>query len=797
MMRCTNCGWRKSMRGAAWHMAAAFAATLLAAASLPAQQSGDIKGTVTDVRTQGPVMGARVYIRNPERVAITDERGRYTLRGLPAGRYVVSTTAIGRRADSSDVTVSAGSAAAHDVTMQEGSLLLSSMVVSATRIPVAANKVASNINVLTPEQIRQSPARESQDLLREIPGVELPRTSSLVGGSAQIVSMRGVDEGRTAVLFDGIPINDAWGEWIDWGRVPKNMLDRVEVLAGGTSSLYGNGAMGGVISFFSRPVAPGSVQLQLDGGHRDARHGYVSVGLPAYRGLTASFSGDYQENGGYILIDSASRGTGFGKRGPIDVASNVIQRNAYGRVTYAPSAKWSAFLTGHLFGDSRRLGTPLTFTKRDQRNVDVGFNYGALASGQLTVRAWDGRQIENQRASAIRSAALRSAEDSSLTAEIPSHDWGASAQWTRTNIPLLQSFSVGADFRHYQGDFNEVDFNTSCPGANCGTVSRTVTSGGDQNLSGAFVQAIAAPFTPLTVELSARIDQWSNNNGHSNDAAAGPTIYADQRKTSFSPRAGVVYQLHPAFALRGAVYKAFRAPNLAELYRKQISATQITVPNPDLKPETAVGREVGFDWQPRSWIQAKGTYYVADYNDFNVPVTLSSSARPAVCGTIATCRQRLNVSKSRSEGIEGYVAVRPVLPLFVSAGVSYDDARQQSGVAAGLDPDRKPHINRVPSPRQTVRATYTSPMLGEFTAIWRHEGQTTTLGGLALQPFTVVDLNYQREIVRGVRGFISAENIADEKYEVNKAGGGTATNPYLISLGLPRTVRIGLEAYRF
>ncbi|MEP6832797.1 MAG: TonB-dependent receptor [Gemmatimonas sp.] len=783
------------------HVCASTALVVLGAVTLPAQQSGDVRGTVTDARTKTPVMGARVYIASPERAASTDGRGRYVLRGLPAGSYVVTTTSLGHKPDSTSVTVANGAAATLDIAVKEGSLLLSSMVVSATRTPTEASKVASTVNVLTSEQVRQSPARESQDMLREIPAVELPRTSSLVGGTAQIVSIRGVDEGRTAVLFDGIPVNDAWGEWIDWGRMPKGMIDRVEVLEGGTSSIYGNGAMGGVISFFSRPVAPGSARIQLDGGNRDARHGYAEVGIPLFRGLTASFSGDYQEHGGYILIDSTEHpvvtNNNFGFRGPVDVASNVIQRNAYGRLSYEPSAKMSAFLTGHLFGDSRNLGTPLTFANRDQRNVDFGFNYGALSSGQVSVRAWDGRQIENQRSSAIRSAVLRNFEDSSLTAEIPSHDWGASAQWTRTSLPALQSFSVGADFRHYQGDFNEVDFNTTCPGASCGTVARTVTSGGDQSLSGAFVQAIAAPMTPLTLELSARVDQWSNNNGHSDDAAAGPTIYPNKSKTSFSPRFGAVYQVVSAFALRGAVYKAFRAPNLAELYRKQISATQITAPNPDLKPETAVGREVGFDFQPTSWLQAKGTYYVADYNDFNSPQTITGSAKPAACGTIATCRQRLNVGKSRSEGIEGYVAVRPVQQLFLSGAVSYDDARVQSGIPDTLPSDRKPHINRVPSPRQTLRGTYSSALLGELTVMWRHEGQTTTLGGLALQPFTVVDLNYQREIVRGVRGFVSVENVGDELYEVNKAGAGSATNPYLISVGLPRTFRVGLEAFRF
>lgn len=795
MMRLTNC-WRRSI---VHHMSMAAAAAILGASILPAQQTGDVRGTVTDIRTKSPIIGAKVYIASPERSAQTDERGRYVLRNLPAGTYVVITTAIGRKPDNSSVTVGTG-AATHDVTLGEGSLLLSGMVVSATRTPTEANKVASTVNVLTPEQVRQSPARESQDMLREIPAVELPRTSSLVGGSAQIVSIRGVDEGRTAVLFDGIPVNDAWGEWIDWGRMPKGMVDRVEVLEGGTSSLYGNGAMGGVISFFSRPIAPGSARIQLDGGNRSSRHGYGEVGIPLFKGLSASFSGDYLEHGGYVLIDSAQRGTVnnlvYGVRGPVDVQSNVIQRNGYGRLVYEPNAKLSAFVTGHLFGDSRQLGTPLTYANRDQRNVDLGFNYGTAPTGLLSIRAWDGRQIEKQRASAIRSAVLRSIEDSSLTASIPSHDWGASALFTRSNIPVLQSFSVGADFRHYQGNYDEVDFNTTCPGANCGTVSRVVSSGGDQNLSGAFVQAIAAPVSPLTLELSARVDQWSNNNGHSYDATAGNTVYDNKSKTSFSPRFGAVYQIVPQFALRGAVYKAFRAPNLAELYRKQISPTQITAPNPDLKAETAVGREVGFDFQPAPWLQAKGTYYVADYNDFNSPQTITTN-KPAACGTIATCRMRLNVGKSRSEGIEAYVAIRPIQPLLLSAGVNYDDARQQSGIPDTLPNDRKPHINRVPSPRQTIRGTYSSSMLGELTVMWRHEGITTTLQGLQLQPFSVVDLNYQREIVRGVRGFFSIENVGDERYEINKAGAGTAANPYIMSIGLPRTFRAGIEAFRF
>jgi iron complex outermembrane receptor protein len=793
----------------------ATALVVLTVPSALAQQTGRIIGTVTAIDTRTAISNARVALQTPQRVALTDDAGAYTLRDLPAGSYKVYVSAIGRAPDSATVTVSAGNSSAHDFALREGSLMLSSVIVSATRSPVEASRVAATVDVLAPEQVRQSPTREAQDLLREIPSIELPRQSSLVSGTAQIVSIRGVDEGRTAVLFDGIPINDAWGEWIDWGRVPKAMLDRVEVVEGGTSSLYGNGAMGGTISFFSRPIAPGAMDLQVDGGSRDARHAYVGAGIPIAGALTASINGDYQQGGGYRLISDSAFGSAATTcpchgAGTADVESNVIQRNSYLRLNYAPSANWSAFATGHVFGDSRGLGTPLTFANRDQRDVDFGLNHESILSGALALRAWDGRQIESQRASAFRSNATRATEDSSLTAQIPSHNWGASAQWTRSNAWHLESFSVGADFRHYQGDYNEVDFNTAAcatnpPGAACHSVTQLVSSGGDQSLSGAFVQATVAPWSPLRIEASARVDQWNNDNGHSLNASNGAggvtttTSYPDKTAGAFSPRLGLRYQLASTFAVRAAAYTAFRAPNLAELYRKQVSSTSITIPNPQLAAENALGREAGFDWQPVSWLQARGTWYVADYNNFNVPTNLPTATlpRPAECGTIATCRTRLNITKVRSRGGEASLAVRPTRQLYLSAGVNYDDARQQTGLPANIGDDEKPHVNRVPSPKQTIRGTWTSPTFGDWTAIWRHEGKTTTLQGAPLDPYSVIDADVDRQLLPNIRGFVSVENLTNKQYMINIGGAATVANPTVVTLGLPRTFRVGVEAGRF
>ena len=195
------------------------------------------------------------------------------------------------------------------------------------------------------------------------------------------------------------------------------------------------------------------------------------------------------------------------------------------------------------------------------------------------------------------------------------------------------------------------------------------------------------------------------------------------------------------------------------------------------------GAEAGIDWQPARWLQLKGTWYVADYRDFNVPVQISA-------GPPAT-RQRLNVSRSRSRGGEAYVALRTIEALVVSAGVNYDDARVVSGPAGTVVGS---HINRVPSPKQTVRATWASQRLGTYTAIWRHEGHTTTLQGAALDPYTVVDASARREILPGLLGFVTVENVGDVRDPINLAGTGASA---LLSYGLPRTVRIGLEAARF
>jgi outer membrane receptor protein involved in Fe transport len=400
----------------------------------------------------------------------------------------------------------------------------------------------------------------------------------------------------------------------------------------------------------------------------------------------------------------------------------------------------------------------------------MGADWNAERYGQLSFRGWNGVLTEDQYASAITPTVGRSVERQTSWQHIPTHDWGGSVQWARSDVLGLHTLIAGADVRKMSGNVAEEDYSTTT-----GNVTANLQSGGSQLLSGAFVQGVLAPIAPLRIEIGARYDRWGNDDGFTIDAS-GTTTYPNETRSHVSPRIGATYQLFSGLSLRAAAYDAFRAPNLAELYRKFVSGTTTSLPNPQLTPESGKGQEVGFDLQPSRWLQLRGTYYSAIYSDLNTFVTIAPGTR-----------KRQNVQRSRSTGGEAYLALRPIERLLLSASVNYDHDVIVSDAANAANVGN--YIGRVPQQRQVIRAMYGTPALGTLTALWRHEGKNSTFNGTQLDPFTVVDVDYTRDIMPTVSVFASVENVANAEYQVNLAS-------TVVSLGLPRTLRAGLRVVR-
>ena len=140
------------------------------------------------------------------------------------------------------------------------------IIVSASRIPLPAQEVGSAVTVITAEDIERKQVRIVSDLLREVPGVAVNR-SGAVGGFTQ-VRIRGAEANQTLVIIDGMEVNDpSGGSEFDFGNLLAADIERIEILRGPQSALYGSDAIGGVINIVTRKGrGPVAGRLSLEGG---------------------------------------------------------------------------------------------------------------------------------------------------------------------------------------------------------------------------------------------------------------------------------------------------------------------------------------------------------------------------------------------------------------------------------------------------------------------------------------------------------------------------------------------------
>src|SRR5439155_214434 len=169
--------------------------------------------------------------------------------------------------------------------------------------------------------------------------------------TAQLLGLNGLDNRRGLVLLDGVPLNDGFGGWINWGRVPDS-IERVEVVPGGSSNLYGTWAMGGVVQILTEQPGPGEhVRAVSRAGNLNTyteslsgRYGTDRIGLSlGYR---------WFHTNGFITVLAY-------QRGPVDRTDDSRHENFAGTLRIAPDASTTVTLGGNLFREDRTVGTAL------------------------------------------------------------------------------------------------------------------------------------------------------------------------------------------------------------------------------------------------------------------------------------------------------------------------------------------------------------------------------------------------------------------------------------------------------
>ena len=201
--------------------------------------------------------------------------------------------------------------------------LAESVVVTATR---GAERLpsASSATVVTAAELSNIAAGAMDDVLRNTPGFSLFRRSSsrVANPTTQGVTLRGVSgsgASRTLVLADGIPLNDPFGSWVYWNRVPQAAVDRVEVVRGATGDLYGADALGGVVQVLTFAPDRTRARATIEGGSLDTFRGSLFGGWRAQRlGRDRRLRGHRRPTAPYTVAPEA--------RGPVDTRPTAITR---------------------------------------------------------------------------------------------------------------------------------------------------------------------------------------------------------------------------------------------------------------------------------------------------------------------------------------------------------------------------------------------------------------------------------------------------------------------------------------
>lgn len=727
---------------------------LIAAALLVpaiAQTSSQVVGTVTD-SSGAAVVGARVHLRTKafDQLQVTGSNGEFRFSDVDADSATLTISAPGF-SDRSELW-KRGSGPMRVVLQPAG--IAQQVTVTANRTGSRLVETPTSVVVLSSQDVATTAAYTVDDMLRQVPGFSLfRRTSSRTSNpTSQGVSLRGLGASgasRALVLADGFPLNDPFGGWVYWDRVPREQISQIEVASGGASHLYGSDALGGVINIFRQPLDEDGLSLEMAGGNQDT----PDLSLAATKRLgpwALGLDSDLFRTHGYIDVPGSLRG-------PVDTPVN--SQHGTGDLTVNRDfAHGQVFARTSLFGESRHNGTPLQNNSTTIRELDLGGNWNSDALGSFALRAYASDQNYYQTFSQI--ASNRSSETLVRIQRVPAQRVGFSALWTRP-VGSRQNLLGGFERWDVHGQTNEFIPSTG----------KTSHAGGREANWAGYGEDIVRITPTWLLTLSARVDHWLNF-----DAFSPTAPLPDRSETFFSPRASLLHKLTNHVSLTTSGYRSFRAPTLNELYRSFRLGNILTLANDNLRAERLTGGEAGaivtgFDQR----LIARATFF---WNDVTRPVAnVTTSSTP----TLIT-RQRENLGRTRSSGVELEASVRVTSAMSLSGGYEYTNANVTQG-----DPTLVGKwIPQVPHNQFDFQARYNRRFL-LIAVQGRYVGEQfdDDLNTFLLHRYSTLDLLISHPIRPGIEVFAAAENLLSQRYDIGRTP--------VLTVGPSITVRAGVR----
>lgn len=604
---------------------------------------------------------AHVILDPPGSLAISDTSGLFHFKGLSPGYYRLRISCIGYQSQELDsILVSENQVSEVIVVLVSAMVDAAAIVVTASRKPQAVVLAPSAVTVVSAERIESQNLQTFDQAFNNVAGLQVTRSS---GGNIQALSIRGASEvagggigNRVLLILDGRPILSPESGGALWNLVPLQSIDRIEVVKGPYSSLFGSSAMGGVINvitrvprekfkmkanvntgFYSRP--PANAEYNVRGRYYAADIG-LSGGSSRWKYV---LDGGRRQNQGHREKSSFSINHLFGKliNEPNQRDRWILSAN-YNYIENDAPATWFNSRLAYQVADHRKDD----FQQKEEFSFDL--NHKALKSGRLK---YDSRMYY------YHNYAYYSFNDNPEDSTRSNVNFGKQS----VDEEFIYTHRIGSSFQvDYKQDNHYLVGGTDAKFDYVNGIPDTVLYGEHAASSfGVFVQDEIEWSADLITTVGLRYDLFYLKNAIS--------------ESNFSPRIATTYQIGDRLLLRGLFSQAFRNPSIAERFIKFEQGGGLRfVTNPTLRSEKLVAAvELGGTYQ---WNKNTSASLAIFYNRYSGLISFQQVPNP----------QRLliykvvNLNKAVMRGTEFEFAYR--MPNRYSATLNYTflDAQDRS-----------------------------------------------------------------------------------------------------------------------
>ena len=562
-------------------------------APAPSGAPAYVRGRVIDASTHLPIAGAEIILVGPVSASVrADESGAWRSPPLASGRYALRVRSVGYSAHDAVLDLTAGADIDRRVFLDPVPLALDRVVITASRREQRLKDVAITTELVTRDDIERSGATDLASVLTEQTGIELQGGHPAGAG----IMLQGIGSERILVLLDGQPIVGRIAGVFDVSRIPVAVIERIEIVKGPQSTLYGSEAMGGVINIITRATGSAALganatvfagtQGRLDGsaGMIGSR-GPLSASLDLSRRVTETTPGRAKESGALAArTDIATKlrwahDTTYAIEAAL-LALDERQRWRTGTFyNFGDNTQWSGRLSGTWIRGRHRF-SPTVFASV--------FDHVSRGSSEPKPIAGDTGQRQLQRL--YQAEALYSTRFGSLATH--ALDLGIQVKRDETESARVQGGL------------------------------RSITS------IEPFVQLELVPTADVSILPGVRVS------------------HSSQWGTHTTPRVAGRYRLTDALTLRASAGTGFRAPDFKELYMffQNTGAGYAVIGSPDLRPERSRNLTGGAEWSSdRAYL--RGQMFWNGFRDFIETRPITEPGEPPVY-------QYANVDDGSTRGVD-------------------------------------------------------------------------------------------------------------------------------------------------